>query len=266
MNKNWIHEQTELNISQFDKAMEASSPESRTYLYDPKAYFERIAEQCNYLDAIKLVAWSSYLGKDCSVLDLGCGGGWLTGHLSTFEFVNTIYALDSSKHFLLDMMPKIVVLMDGKSEKIIPIEGLFTPLLFEDDSLDAVVASSVLHHADSLEGMLKEIKRVLKKDGMLFVLNETPSWGIRYTLSITKAFIKIFTDALFSNYKSISPSISSCGYLYDPTLGDRVYPLWYWKEAIKHSGFSIVENIDSGLPTVKNKKGLSLVHFVCRAT
>ena len=266
MNKSWIHEQTERNISQFDKAMEASCPESRTYIHDPKEYLSRISEQCNYLDAVKLIDWKSCLRKDCFILDLGCGGGWLTGYLSKLESVSTIYALDSSKYFLSDMMPEIVMLMGGRQEKIVPIEGLFTPLMFGDGALDVVVASSVLHHADSLEAVLREIKRVLKSDGLLVVLNETPSSGIRHILSLSKAFLKILLNALFHNYKSVSASISSCGYLYDPLLGDRDYPLWYWREALTRSGFSITDIVDSGMATVKTKKGRSLTHFVCRGT
>lgn len=266
MNKSWIHEQTEVNISQFDKAMEASSPEARTYIRDPKKYLSRISEQCNYLDAVKLIDWKSCLRKDCCVLDLGCGGGWLTGYLSKIESVSTIYALDSSKYFLLDMMPKIVMLMGGRQEKIVPIEGLFTPLMFEDGVLDVVVASSVLHHADSLEVVLREIKRVLKRDGLLVILNETPSSGVRHALSLSKAFMKILLNAFFHNYKSISASISSCGYLYDPSLGDKDYPLWYWREAITRSGFSTIDTVDSEMPTLKEKQGRSLIHFFCRAT
>lgn len=117
MNKSWIHEQTEVNISQFDKAMEVSSPEAGTYIRDPKKYLSRISEQCNYLDAVKLIDWKSCLSKDCSVLDLGCGGWWLTGYLSKLESVSTVYALDSSKYFLLKMMPKIVMLMGGTAGK-----------------------------------------------------------------------------------------------------------------------------------------------------
>lgn len=266
MSKSWIHEQTQLNISQFDKAMEASCPESRTYIHDPKEYLARISEQCNYLDAVKLIDWKSCLRKDCSVLDLGCGGGWLTGYLSKFDSVSAIYALDSSKYFLLDMLPEIVRLMGGRPEKIVQIEGLFTPLMFEDGALDVVVASSVLHHADSLDAMLREIRRVLKKNGLLVVLNETPSSGIRHVLSLSKAFLKIFLNALSHNYKSISASISSCGYLYDPSLGDKDYPLWYWREALTRSGFSIFDIVDSGMATVKTKKGRSLTHFLCRGT
>jgi SAM-dependent methyltransferase len=263
MKINWIHKQTEINISQFDKAMEDSS---QMYIHDSKEYLARISEQCNYLDAVKLVDWKSCLKMGCSVLDLGCGGGWLTGYLSKFECVRTVYALDSSKYFLWEMMPEIIKLMEGRQEKIVPIEGLFTPLMFEDGALDVVVASSVLHHAESLETVLREIKRVLKRNGLLLVLNETPSSGIRHTLSLSKAFMEVFLNAALHNYRSISVSISSCGYLYDPKLGDRDYPLWYWREALARAGFSMVDTVDSGVPTLKDKKGRNLIHFLCRCT
>lgn len=264
MNKNWIHEQTEINISQFDKAMVASCSESQTYIHDPKQYLSRISEQCNYLDAVKLIDWHTYLKKDCMVLDLGCGGGWLTGYLSQMASVSTIYALDSSKYFLWDMMPKIVRLMGGKEEKVVPIEGLFAPLMFDEGTLDVVVASSVLHHAENLETLLREIRRVLKKNGVLVILNETPCSGVRHVLSLSKAFLKIFLNMSFQKYQSISASISSCGYLYDPLLGDRDYPCWYWKEALGRSGFTSIEIMDSGMATVKTKRGRNLTHFLCR--
>lgn len=116
-----------------------------------------------------------------------------------------------------------------------PIEGVFTPLILEDGALDLVVASSALHHADSLESVLREIRRVLKNGGTLIILNETPSSAIRHALSLSKAFAKMISDAVFRRYKSISPSVSSSGYLYDPLLGDRDYPFWYWREAIGRS-------------------------------
>jgi SAM-dependent methyltransferase len=265
MNKSWIYEQTDLNITQFDRAMEIYYPESRVYIHDPREHVARICDQCNYLDAIKLIDWNAYFEHDCSIMDLGCGGGWLSGYLSKFESVSTIYALDSSKNYLFDLMPQVVKLMEGRWEKIVPIEGLFTPLLFQDGFLDVVVASSALHHADRLDRVLKEIRRTLKKDGLLFVLNETPSSRVGHMLLITKAVLKIFANVLLQNYKPISQSVSSSGYLCDPYLGDRDYPLWYWKGAIERSGFSIIEHVDTRLPTVKNGKDTSLVHFICKA-
>jgi hypothetical protein len=53
--------------------------------------------------------------------------------------VKKIYAVDSSSFFLNNMLGEIIKLMDGKREKVIPIQGLFTPLIMEDKSLDIVV-------------------------------------------------------------------------------------------------------------------------------
>lgn len=265
MMRNWIHEQTDRNVAQFDRSMETHYPESAAYLHDPARYLERVAEECNYLDAVKVIDWRRYVADNSAVLDFGCGGGWLAGYLSTIDAVRTVCALDASKHFIADIMPEVIKLMQGKAEKIVAVEGLFTPLLLEDESLDVVAASSVLHHADSLEGALKEIRRVLKRDALLFILNETPPSTMRYGLSILKAVTGIFANLILRRYKSNSVAVSSCGYLANPYLGDRDFPLWYWKEAIKRSGFSIIEFIDSGMPTVKGTRGRTLKHFVCRA-
>lgn len=266
MNKTWIYEQTEFNVLQWDNSLETHYPESGRWLRNPDDYFVRLCQECNYLDAVKLIDWNSYLDKNSQILDMGCGGGWLTGYLSKFESVSKIYALDSSRRFLSNLLPQVAKIMEGRPEKIEAIEGMFTPLLFQDASLNMVVASSALHHADSLEGVLKEARRVLKTDGLLFILNETPRPWFRYILSLTVAFAKIIKKVIARDYESTSPSISSCGFLYDPYLGDKSYPLWYWKEAIKRSGFSIIEIADTGLPTVKGKRGTGLTHFICKVS
>lgn len=265
MHQTWIHEQTEYNVSQWDKAREMRYPDSNEHLHDPQKYVKKLCQECNYLDAVKLINWDKYLGKDCQILDMGCGGGWLSGYLSSFESVGAIYSLDSSKRCISDLVIQVANVMGGKPEKIAPIEGLFLPLLLQSASLNVVVAASALHHVESLEGALKEARRVLKTDGLLFILNETPRPWFRYILSLTVAFAKIIKKVIARDYESISPSISSCGFLYDPYLGDKSYPLWYWKEAIKRSGFSIIEIADTGLPTVKGKRGTGLTHFICKA-
>lgn len=264
MNKTWIYKQTEFNVSQWDQSMETHYPETRRWLSNPDDHFVRLCQESNYLDAVKLIDWNSYLDKSSQILDMGCGGGWLTGYLSALESVRVVYALDSSRRFLTELVPHIAKRMGGSLEKIITIEGLFTPLLFENASLDVVVASSALHHAESLEGVLKEARRVLKKDGLLFIMNETPRPWMRYVLSLTLSFAKIIRKVIVRDYASVSPSISACGYLYDPYLGDKSYPMWYWKEAIRRSGFSILEVMNTGLPTIKGKRGASLTHFICQ--
>jgi ubiquinone/menaquinone biosynthesis C-methylase UbiE len=211
-----------------------------------------------------MVNWDLYLKNGTHAADLGGGTGWLSAFISKFSQIDKIILVDSNRATLAVMAPGMIKLMSGRPEKISFVEGLFFPLLAKDSSLDAVFICSSLHHADNMVGLLKEINRVLKKEGMLFILNETPFTSINFFLSITKQFLIISRDVLFKKFKPVSPSVSSSGFLYDPFLNDKSYPLWYFKKAIEISGFSVVELVKTGLTTVKNEKGPELTHFICR--
>lgn len=265
MENNWISEQTRRGAAQFDRAMMDRYPESSAFLKSARDYLDTVGKTCNYVAACEQVQWAKHLPSNAKVLDLGCGGGWLSAMLSRFDAVETIYALDSSRFFLHELLPQVMTLMEGHQSKLVPIEGLFQPLLFNDSHLDVVVASAALHHADGLEPVLKEIRRTLKPGGLLFVLNESPWPGYRHLLSVLAASMRTLRDLMLQRYRPLSPSISASGYLYDPALGDRDYPLWYWKEALRASHFEVLSVLDTGLPTVKGGKGRSFIHFVCRA-
>lgn len=264
-NDNWIIEQTCRGVAQFDQAMMNSYPDSNAYLQNAREYLKTVGEVCNYIAASERVEWARYFPPGAKLLDIGCGGGWLAAMLSRYDAVQTVYAVDSSRHFLRNLLPQVVELMHGEKDKIVPIEGLFQPLLFDNAVLDIVVASSALHHADNLELVLKDIRRTLKPGGKLFVLNETPWPGYRHLLSVVIAAIRIVRNLMLQRYLPLSPSISSSGYLYDPKLGDRDYPRWYWECALQAAGFSIETVMNTGMPTVKRSKGRPLIHFVCRA-
>lgn len=265
MNNNWIVEQTLRGVAQFDQAMMNSYPDSNASLQSAREYLKTVGEVCNYIAASEQVPWARYLPPNAKLLDIGCGGGWLTALLSRFEVVETVYALDSSRHFLHKLLPEVMELMQGRPDKLVTIEGLFQPLLFDDAHLDVIVASSALHHADNLESVLKEIRRTLKPGGLLFVLNETPWPGYRHLVSVVAAAVRIARNLLLQRYQPVSPAISSSGYLYDPKLGDRDYPRWYWERALQASGFAIESVMDTGMPTVRGSKGRSLIHYICRA-
>lgn len=261
----WIPQQATHSVSQWDECMKQSNPDETQWMYDPQKYYDQVCVECNYLDAITSLGWDTYLTPDAVILDMGCGGGWLSAYLSTFAQTKHIYALDSSRHFLSKILPSVVENMGGDASKITSVQGLFSPILLPNHSLDMVVSSSALHHAPSLEDVLKEARLALKEGGILMILNETPSPWWRYLARILLAFTKIFKKAFLCEYTRASQSISASGFLYDPVLGDINYPLWYWKKALFAAGFELIEVSDSGLATLKTKKGANLTHFICRA-
>ncbi len=98
--------------------------------------------------------------KGKKVLDAGCGTGSLTEWL-----VNNgadVTGVDASPHMLAQVNDDI------KSRARLVEHNLETPLLFlEDNSMDLVTASLVIHYIKNIEGLFNEFSRVLKPNGHL---------------------------------------------------------------------------------------------------
>lgn len=265
MNTNWISEQINFTVSQWDTSMEDAYPQVKEWNKDPVKYYHQVCEQCNFLDATTLINWEKYLVDESCVLDLGCGGGWLSGFLSRFDKVKSIYSVDTSKNYLHNIMPGVIDIMGGDAKKITTVEGMFSPIQMEDHSIDLIVASAALHHADNLHFLLLELHDKLKQGGTLMIINETPSEYFKYLARLLRAFSKIFIRALFKRYTPLSQKLSSSCFEYDPYLGDKMYPMWYWKEAIHRAGFELIEVIDTKMATLKGTNKESLKHFICKA-
>lgn len=265
MNHNWIAEQINFTVAQWDTSMENAYPTVKEWNKDSKKYFNHVCEKCNFLDAVKVIDWKRYLVNECTILDLGCGGGWLSGYLSKFDRVKSIISVDTSKNYLHNIMPGVIDIMNGTPDKITTVEGMFSPIQLENNSLDLIVASAALHHADNLQSLLNEIQSKLKKGGLLMIINETPSEYFKYLARLLLAFSKIFVRAILFKYTPVSPKISSSFFEYDPYLGDKMYPMWYWKKAIKLAGFELVEIVDTKMATVKGTNKESLKHFICKS-
>jgi SAM-dependent methyltransferase len=262
--QDWIFNQTKENVEQWDNILVKYYPEAELWMSNPNLYLNRLTVECNYLNSVKGLKWDSFLKDNSVVLDVACGGGWLSAFLSRLNLVNKIYAIDSSNNYLSNFLPAISDLMGGDMKKITTIQGLFTPILMDSDSVDVIVISSAAHHANNLSDLLDEFHRVLKKDGYLLILNETPTSNFRFLLSFSKAFLKMFSNILFQKFKRTSASISASGFKYDPILGDIDYPLWYWRKSIIDSKFQLLEIVNSGLTTVVDKPGRYLKHLICK--
>src|ERR1700738_2549739 len=95
------------------------------------------------------------------VLDVGCGNGFITHHLSA-------------------MLGSATVGIDLGNSAEAPIDyrrynGAQFPLM--DDSFDAVLLCYVLHHAQDVRVVLNEMRRVLRDGGLAIIYEDIPgSW------------------------------------------------------------------------------------------
>ena len=106
----------------------------------------------------ELIISCGQLNPEKNVLEAGCGTGIFTEKLS--KTGAAITALDISPDLLNLAKNRI------KTENVFFVLGDLENLEFADNSFDAVVGVSILHHIN-LDTALKEIKRVLKNGGKI---------------------------------------------------------------------------------------------------
>lgn len=146
-----------------------------------------------------------YLKSDMNVLELACGTGQLSFPLS--DCTNSWTATDFSENMIKQAKRR------GTTEKLSFCVADATALSYENENFDCVVISNALHIMPEPEKAMQEIRRVLKKDGILyaptFLWAEKKSSGLRKRLmSITgfNWFIKRTGNASAIMYFGINDS------------------------------------------------------------
>ena len=113
-------------------------------------------------------------GQKLKVLDIGCGGGFLTHELAKKHHV---FGVDLSTESL-----KIAKAFDV-TQSINYQKQDAMQLEFEDKQFDAVFAMDLLEHVPHPEKVIQEAKRVLKKGGLFFFHTFNRNW-LSYLLII----------------------------------------------------------------------------------
>lgn len=129
---------------------------------DPLKYYYVPIVGKIYIGRVNMTLGLLKLGEYSSILEIGYGSGVLMPTLTKLS--NDIYGVDlgSDPNDIARRMAKL-----GCYPKLS--RGVDDRLLFDDSSLDLVIAISVLEHIKQIQPFLSEIHRVLKPGGTLLV-------------------------------------------------------------------------------------------------
>jgi SAM-dependent methyltransferase len=102
---------------------------------------------------------ANVIPRHSSVLDVGCGNGYVTHHLSAMLGNNALG---------IDLAEATEAHIDYRR-----FDGRRFPVA--DQSFDAVTLCYVLHHAQDVGIVMSELRRVLRADGLAVVYEDIPS-------------------------------------------------------------------------------------------
>ncbi len=95
-----------------------------------------------------------------SILDIGCGGGFLTNYLA--QNGHSVHGIDLSAQSLE------VAKKTDSTNSVTYLQANATSLPFADNSFDVVSAMDILEHIENPESLISEASRVLKPNGLFF--------------------------------------------------------------------------------------------------
>jgi len=165
-----------------------------------------------YIDFFK--PYLNRLKKGMRVLDLGCGRGEFTHYIK-----NSGLNVDP-----VDISPSALKRVHSRNKKIMSAENLSE---LKSGIYDAVFAIELLNYVSSPERVLKEIKRVLKRDGFLFISVENKYGGI---LSSSILRIGDVLKAIKDDYACVEWEMAT-----------RYYTKSDFKKLLKKEGFEILK-------------------------
>lgn len=140
------------------------------------SFYGRFAEQVK--DAIKPFY---NITSETNILEIGSGAAGIITHIQS----NYRFAIDP----LEDFYSTIEKFCNYRDKKVIYQKAVGEKLPFEDNFFDLIIIDNVLDHCDNPVKVLSEMKRVLKKDGIVFFRqNIYHPWGkfVRETMELFK--------------------------------------------------------------------------------
>lgn len=135
-----------------------------------QSYFRK-----KYFNWVELPILQTLIG-DCKnkiILEIGCGTGITTLSLFNYLKPQKIIAIDFDSRLIAKAKEKLDKQL---TDKICFLHADVCQLTFPDNYFDAVIDTAALHHVDDWQQGLKEIHRVLKREGVFVFEEVTRQW------------------------------------------------------------------------------------------
>ena len=196
-----------------------------------------IFERAKVSESISFIAENSMVKDIC--IDVGCGTGFVTGF--ELPYYKMVIATDISRRMLRVAKRR---LKNVKSLNLLVCDADFLP--FKSNIADLVSISSVLHHLPRPFSTLREISRVLKKNGFIYITREPSFQRFRrffdfFDYFVVSKLLKLFN---FLRFKPIDLQLNSSLSRLDYSRVDVHYSTGFHtaqlSEALSFNGFKIL--------------------------
>jgi SAM-dependent methyltransferase len=168
--------------------------------------------------------------------DLAAGTLWAVPRLVAHG-AEIVYAVEYSEHRLLKLGPGVLAHYGVPPEQVVLCLGSFYDLRLDDQSLDFVLLAQALHHADRPDVLLREVRRVLKPGGTLYVIGEhlvSEQRPLSRRATVAASLPAFLQRRLFGGVVSRLPELAV-----DPVLGDHYFYRDDYPRMFAAAGFSL---------------------------
>ena len=118
--------------------------------------------QVNERQARMVTGWLSTLGRtNLDILEVGCGSGWMCGHLAGFGRVTGT-----------DLANEVLPRADAAPQGVTFVAGDFFELAFPLSGFDVVVSLETLAHVGDQEAFVEKTARLLRPGGYLMLATQ----------------------------------------------------------------------------------------------
>ncbi len=137
--------------------------------------------------------------KKGKMLDIGCGGGILTENLVQHYSKMELYGCDISRTAIMyaRKLGSGKVKYDVLRQKKLP---------YKDNFFDVCICLDVMEHVPDVDFFLKEVKRVLKKNGLFFLIVPCEGQPLTFTWLFQRA--KIGDQLTYKSWGHIHPEFT----------------------------------------------------------